>query len=231
MGLTGRLYRLQQVDLELQRKLRELTEIENQLADNKAVLAAQSKLASQKAQLEEARRKQKSCEWELEDLQNKIKQINNKLFSGKTTNPKELVNLEKEIEGLKKQVKLKEDILLGLMSEMEEMEIKVRTAAQEVERLMQEWEQKQRILSPRKREIETLLAEFEEERSGLVRQIDTKLLKIYERLKQASGQAVAKVERGKCQGCHITIPMSQWQRAKAGDLIQCGSCSRILYVE
>jgi len=231
MGLTGRLYRLQQVDLELQRKLRELTEIENQLADNKAVLAAQSKLASQKAQLEEARRKQKSCEWELEDLQNKIKQINNKLFSGKTTNPKELVNLEKEIDGLKKQVKLKEDILLGLMSEMEEMEIKVRTAAQEVERLMQEWEQKQRILSPRKREIETLLAEFEEERSGLVRQIDTKLLKIYERLKQASGQAVAKVERGKCQGCHITIPMSQWQRAKAGDLIQCGSCSRILYVE
>lgn len=231
MGLTGQLYKLQQVDLELQRKQQELNEVENRLRDNKALVAAESELASQKAQLQEAKKKQRGCEWELEDLQEKVRQLNNKLYSGKTTNPKELVNLEKEVEGLKSQIRLKEDALLGLMSQVEEMEAKVKTTAEEVGRLKREWEQTQETLRPKKSEVDIMLAELKEERNGLVQQIDSKVLSAYERLRLASGQAVVKVERGKCQGCHITVPTSQWQKAKAGDLIQCNSCSRILYVE
>jgi len=86
-------------------------------------------------------------------------------------------------------------------------------------------------LRPRKSEVETVLAMLKEERNGLAQQIDSKVLNTYERLRLTSGQAVVKVERGKCQGCHITVSTSQWQKAKAGDLIQCDSCSRILYVE
>jgi len=231
MGLTGQLYKLQQVDLELQRKQQELNEVENRLRDNKALVAAESELASQKAQLQEVSKKQKGCEWELEDLQEKVRQLNNKLYSGKTTNPKELVNLEKEVEGLKSQIRLKEDALLGLMSQVEEMEAKVKTTAEEVGRLKREWEQTQETLRPKKSEVDTVLAKLKEERNGLAQQIDSKVLSAYERLRLASGQAVVKVERGKCQGCHITVPTSQWQKAKAGDLIQCNSCSRILYVE
>ena len=231
MGLTGQLYKLQQVDLELQRKQQELNEVENRLRDNKALVAAESELASQKAQLQEVSKKQKGCEWELEDLQEKVRQLNNKLYSGKTTNPKELVNLEKEVEGLKSQIRLKEDALLGLMSQVEEMEAEVKTTTEEVGRLKREWEQTQETLRPKKSEVDTVLAKLKEERNGLAQQIDSKVLSAYERLRLASGQAVVKVERGKCQGCHITVPTSQWQKAKAGDLIQCNSCSRILYVE
>jgi len=231
MGLTGQLYKLQQVDLELQRKQQELNEVENRLRDNKALVTAESKLASQKAQLQEVSKKQKGCEWELEDLQEKVRQLNNKLYSGKTTNPKELVNLEKEVEGLKSQIRLKEDALLGLMSQVEEMEAKVKTTAEEVGRLKREWEQTQETLRPKKSEVDTVLAKLKEERNGLAQQIDSKVLSAYERLRLASRQAVVKVERGKCQGCHITVPTSQWQKAKAGDLIQCNSCGRILYVE
>jgi hypothetical protein len=68
MSLAGRLYKLQQLDLELQKKQQELSEVENQLSDNKALVVAESRLASQKEQLEDARKKQKSSEWELEDL-------------------------------------------------------------------------------------------------------------------------------------------------------------------
>jgi hypothetical protein len=64
-----------------------------------------------------------------------------------------------------------------------------------------------------------------------VQQLDSEALDTYERVKLSRGQAVAKVERGECQGCHIAVPTSQWQRVKAGDLIQCNSCSRILCVE
>jgi predicted nucleic acid-binding Zn-ribbon protein len=231
MSLIGQLYKLQQLDLELQRKQQELNEVENRLSDNQALVAAESKLASQKAQLEEAMKKQKSAEWELEDLQEKGKQVNSKLYSGTTKDTKELVNLEKEVKGLRSQIRLKEDALLGLMSQVEEVEAEVKTIAEEVERLKREWEQRQDTLRPKKSEIKTVLASLNGERNELAQQIDSEVLNTYERLRLTRGQAVVKVERGRCLGCHITVPTSQWQKARAGDLIQCNNCSRILYLE
>jgi len=222
---------LQQLDLELQRNQQELNEVENQLSDNKALVVAESKVASQKEQLADAKRKQKSSEWELEDLQEKVRQIDSKLYSGKTKDPKELVNLEKEVKGVKSQTTIKEDTLLGLMSLTEETEARVKTTAGELERLKKEWEQRQETLRPRKSEIEIALADLQEERERSAEQIDSEAFNIYERIRITTGQAVVKVERGRCLGCHITVPTSQWQKAKAGDLIQCNNCSRILYLE
>ena len=231
MSLAGQLYKLQQFDLELQKRQQELNEVENQLSDNKALVVAESKLASQKEQLEDARRKQKSSEWELEDLQEKVRQIESKLYSGTTKDPKELVNLEKEVKGLKNQIRTKEDALLGLMSQVEEIEAKVKTTTEELVRLKREWDQRQEIFRPRKSEIETVLAKLRGDRNGLAKQIDSEAFNIYERIRLTREQAVVKVERGRCLGCHITVPTSQWQKAKAGDLIQCNNCSRILYLE
>jgi uncharacterized protein len=231
MSLAGQLYKLQQLDLELQKKQQELNEVENQLSDNKALVAVESRLASQKEQLEDAKKKQKSSEWELGDLQEKIRQIDSKLYGGKTKDPKELVNLEKEVKGLKSQIRTKEDTLLGLMSQVEEVETKVKTTAEEIERLKREWEQRQEIFKPKKSELKTVLVELKEDRDELAQHIDSEAFNIYERIRLTWGQAVAKVERGRCLGCHISVPTSQWQKAKAGDLIQCNNCSRILYLE
>jgi predicted nucleic acid-binding Zn-ribbon protein len=231
MSLAGQLYRLQQLDLELHKKQQELNEVQNQLSDNKAMLVAESRIASQKEQLEDAKKKQKSSEWELEDLQEKIKQIDGKLYSGKTKDPKELINLEKEATHIRSQIKTKEDTLLGLMGEVEEIEAALKVSAREIERMKQEWEQKQETLRPRKSEIETILAGLKEDRNGLAQQIDSEAYNTYERIRLAMGQAVVKVERGRCLGCHIAVPTSQWQKARAGDLIQCNNCGRILYLE
>ncbi len=231
MSLAGQLYKLQQLDLELQEKQQELSDAENKLSDNKALLAAEMKLASQKEQLEDARKKQKSSEWELDDLQEKIRQVDSKLYGGKTKDPKELVNLEKEVKGLKSQIRTKEDSLLGLMTQVEQIESDVSATAEDSEHLKREWAQRQETLGPRKGELEMELAGLKGERSRLAQQIDSEALNIYERIRPARGQAVVKVERGRCLGCHITVPTSQWQKAKSGDLIQCNNCSRILYLE
>lgn len=231
MSLAGQLHKLQQLDLELQEKQQELSDVEDKLSDNKALLAAETKLASQKQQLEDARKKQKSSEWELDDLQERIKQVDSKLYGGKTKDPKELVNLEKEVKGLKTQIKTKEDSLLGLMSQVEQIESDVRATAEESEHLNRDWAQTQEALGPRKGELEIELGGLKGERSRLTQQIDSEALNIYERIRLARGQAVVKVERGRCLGCHIAVPTSQWQKAKTGDLIQCNNCSRILYLE
>lgn len=231
MSLVGQLYRLQQLDLELQKKQRELTDVENQLSDNKALVAAEFRLASQTEQLQDGKKRQKSSEWELEDLQEKIRQIDSRLYGGKTKDPKELVNLEKEGKGLKGQVRPKEDALLGFMSQIEEMEAGAKTTAGELERLKEEWEQRQQTLRPRKSEIETVLADLKGERNRLAEQISSEAISIYQRISLTMGQAVVKVEKGKCLGCHISVPTSQWQKVRAGDLVQCNNCGRVLYLE
>jgi predicted nucleic acid-binding Zn-ribbon protein len=231
MSLAGQLYRLQQLDLELQKKQQELSDVENKLADNKALLAAEAKLASQKEQLENARKKQKSSEWELDDLQEKTRQVDSKLYGGKTKDPKELVNLEKEVKALKSQIRTKEDSLLGLMSQVEQIESDARATGEESEHLKREWVQRQETLGPRKGELEIELGGLKGERSRSAQQIDSEPFNIYERIRLSRGQAVVKVERGRCLGCHIAVPTSQWQKVKAGDLIQCNNCSRILYLE
>jgi hypothetical protein len=97
--------------------------------------------------------------------------------------------------------------------------------------LRKEWKQRQETLGPRKSEIEIVLADLKGERNRLAEQINSEACDIYERIRLTTAQAVVKVERGRCLGCHITVPTSQWQKAKAGSLIQCNNCSRILYLE
>ncbi|MFP3879885.1 MAG: zinc ribbon domain-containing protein [Dehalococcoidia bacterium] len=231
MSLPEQLYRLQQIDLELREKQQALNDVEKELRDTEAVVAAESRLAIEKQQLEEVKGKQKGSEWELEDLQEKVKQINNKLYGGTNKNPKELVNLEKELQILRGQINSKEDALLGLMTQVEEMEVKLETSMQEFGRLKEEWRQRQKAMGQRREELETALAGLMESRRQLAEQIKPQVLELYERIRLTKEPAVVKVERGRCQGCHITVPTSQWQKAKAGHIVQCSSCNRILSVE
>jgi predicted nucleic acid-binding Zn-ribbon protein len=117
------------------------------------------------------------------------------------------------------------------MSQIEEMEAGAKTTAGELERLKEEWEQRQQTLRPRKSEIETVLADLKGERNRLAEQISSEAISIYQRISLTMGQAVVKVEKGKCLGCHISVPTSQWQKVRAGDLIQCNNCGRVLYLE
>ncbi len=229
--MSGQLYKLQQFDLQLQRKLQALNEIKNQLNDNKALATAESKLALQKEQLEVASKRQKSSEWELEDLQERVNQLNKKLYDGRTKNPKELVNLENEVKSLKDRIRRKEDELLELMSQVEAMQTEVKASTEEFKQLKQEWQQKQEILNQGQVQTETELSSLSKSRQELAQQVDSEALKLYEQIRLSMEEAVAKVEQGRCQGCHITLPISQWQRAKAGELVQCNSCNRILYLE
>lgn len=231
MSLPGQLYELQQLDSELQKNRQLTDEITHQLNENSALVTAESELASQKQQLVKWKREQKNTEWDLEDQQEKLNQVNNKLYGGAVQNPKELVNLKREAENLKGKFGAKEDELLKLMSQVEGMEAKVKINSGEFKELKQEWQQKQEALTQRQIETETVLGNLSKNRQELAQQISSEVLNLYEHIKLTKGQAIAKVAQGKCQGCYITLPTSQWQRAKAGNLVQCSSCNRVLYVE
>jgi len=231
MSLPGQLYQLQHLDIELQDRRQVIDEVTRQLSENQALLAAESQLASQKQQLAEANKRQKDFEWELEDVREKSNQLKNKLYGGTVKHPKELVNLENESEILKKKTKGQEDELLELMSQIEDLETNAEASTKELQEMRQEWQQKQEILNEKKTRTETELARLSQTRGELAQEISSEVLNLYEQIRLTKGQAIAKVEQGRCQGCYITLPISQWQRARSGELVQCSSCNRILYVE
>ena len=231
MSLARQLYQLQQLDIELQERRQTSDELTRQLSENRALVATESQLVSQKQQLAEANKREKNFEWELEDLQQKSNRLHNKLYGGTVKNPKELVSLENEFEIFRKKIRKKEDELLQVMSQVEDLEAEVEASTRAVQKMRQEWQQKQEILQEKKRETEAELASLSKTRQQLAQQISPETLELYEQIRLVRGQAIAKVEQGKCQRCYITLPTSQWQRARTGELVQCSSCNRILYVE
>ena len=82
---------------------------------------------------------------------------------------------------------------------------------------------------------ETLSRELEalgEERTAVAAEIDASSLATYDALRKSrGGQAVARVQRGMCQGCRLSLPVIEVQRAKTSTgLVKCNSCRRILFV-
>ncbi|HLF84470.1 MAG TPA: hypothetical protein VI837_09870 [Blastocatellia bacterium] len=43
--------------------------------------------------------------------------------------------------------------------------------------------------------------------------------------------AFAPIRTGHCSACGLTVASARLQRAKAGEFINCASCSRFLYIE
>jgi len=231
MNLSKSLYELQQIDLELQKKQHLLDETERNLAESEALIKAKIQLTSIQSHLTEVETRQKDAEWEVEDLGNKVKRLKDKLYGGTVKNPKELVNLEHEMEILKKQLKEKEDCLLDLMAEAESTHDKFHQSSQSFKEIESKWGQEQKVLLGKQAQLKEQLTELNRRRDILFSQIDSPVAQLYEQVKSKKGQAVARVEQGRCQGCRITLAVSEWQRVRTGVIVHCSNCGRILHLE
>ena len=230
MSLVKLLYDLQQIDLSIQKEQETLDEISSQLGESETLLKARTELVAEQERLAGMEKQQRDAEWEIEDLRGSIAQLNDKLYGGKTKNPKELVSLEKEKEIFKAKLRQKEDNLLDLMAEIEAVQDKVRADSERLKKLETDWRQEQEEFAQRQAKVESRLSELSQKRQAMTSEITPQTLELYDSLRQRKGQAVVKVSQGRCHGCHLNLSMNEWQRARAGDLIQCSSCGRILYL-
>lgn len=230
MSLTKKLYELQQTESEIQKYRDALGEINHQLTHNTTLIKAKEELSALQFHLDQKQKQQRDLEWQIDDIETTIKQLNNKLYGGSIKNPKELVSLEKEAEVLGAKLKQREEELLDLMAEIERMHHKVILSQEQLKKLEAEWQAQYTVLAQKQVEVESQLIKLNQKRDSIVSELDPQILQIYQGLRLRKGQAVVKVEQGKCQGCHITLPVSEWQKVKTGNLALCSSCGRILFV-
>jgi len=182
--------------------------------------------------LREAQKKQREAEWTVEEVRVKIQPLEKKLYGGTVKNPKELVGFQQDVDSLKARQRELEDRALEAMSAAEEVEKALAEAERRLLDMETGWQAEQESLRQQRDVLRQEIQELEQSRSGQEATIDAEMIRQYESLRALhQGRAVAKVERGICQGCRITLPMHVLQRARRGNhLVQCTSCERILYL-
>jgi len=231
MSVASKLYQLQTTEQKLRETRQVLKATASRLERNEALEAAQKELSSLQTERDARRKAQRDLDWDVEQLTAKIKDVNDQLYGGKVRNPKELVNLEQDLRSLKRHLAEKEDLLLEAMALTEGAEDRAVAVEEEATGILNAWEREKPQLEQAKAEAEVSLARLTRERETLRAGIDPSTAGLYDSIHRSSGLAVVKVEQGRCRGCNLTVPSGQWQRARSGELVQCGSCGRILYVE
>jgi predicted nucleic acid-binding Zn-ribbon protein len=227
------LFDLQEIDLEIDDRRNTIDDIESRLGEPEEIEAAAAEASERDTEVRELQKKLKGAEWEVDDLTNKIKPLEKKLYGGSVHIPKELASIEEDIRSLQAHKRVLEDKELEVMSQLDEAERALAAAKTEHGRLVAEWEAEQRRLRLEKETLTAEIADLEGKREAQRSRIDGAALTLYDALRaKHQGRAVAKVERGTCGGCRISLPMSLLQRARAGSdvIVQCSSCERILYV-
>jgi hypothetical protein len=232
MNKAKQLYELQEVDLEIQRKTEALAQVNSQLGKDDDLVEARAAFDVVKKHLADLEHQQKTLEWETNDLTAKITPVEKKLYGGSVHNPRELTGLQQDLQMLKSQRGEKEDKLLAIMLDVDSVKQEISQKSSEFAAIERDWQANQQSLSQQKADLEAELARLEQKRGLLLEQTDSDCVRLYEEVRRAKqGQGVAKVMQGRCQGCRISLPMSDQQRARAGhELVHCSNCGRILYL-
>ena len=230
MVVAKELYQLQEVDLELESSEQALKRITSQLGESQEVVRVRDRLTSEHQRLEELKRQQHSLEWEIDDITTKLTANEDKLYSGSIGNPKELTNLQHEVDGLKFRRGQLEDKALDVMEQVELATGSVATMSSRLKTLEAEWQNQQQQLSSDVEQLKAVMSNLQHERQTLSAGIESKVVELYHELKKQKGTAVAKVEQGVCRGCRISLSNADLQRARSGSLTQCSSCGRILFL-
>ena len=230
MNVANQLYQLQELDLVLESNEQALNQIASQLGESQAVVSAQTELTLEHQRLEELKRQQHSAEWEIDDLSTKIRTAEEKLYSGRIGNPKELADLQHDVETLKARRDQLEDKALAIMEQVEQATASVATTGDRLKVLEDEWHNQQQQLSADMEQVKAILSELNHKRQLLSARIAPRAVEFYHELKKQKGTAIAKVEQGICCGCRISLPTTDLQRVRSDSLVQCSSCGRILFL-
>jgi len=231
MSASLGLYRLQQVDRQIDHANLRLENIRQTLENDSELQQTLKELESAQASHHHANSALKNAESEVQSQRIKIEQADASLYGGKVHNPKELQDLQKDIVSLKKHLAVLEERELEAMITLEDAEKNLQDAKTKLELLQARRGSEHKKLIADQSEFSIKLEQLAEERGATLNTIDGNLLHIYENLRQQKrGVAITEVSDNSCASCGASISITLQQNARSqNQLAHCPSCGRILY--
>ncbi|RYG36006.1 hypothetical protein EON81_11080 [bacterium] len=223
-----RLWRLHQIDAGL-------IEVRQRAAQLNSGKAQQERLAELEAEAEKhpyriLHAEKTDLELANKTVEDKIKKFETQLYGGTVVNSREVANLEKEIESLKRQRDKGDERLVAILDQLPPLEASHKAISDKLE------EGKRAVASARKAavamkgELETRYKTLSTERPEAAKIVPPALLGKYEGVRKARGTGMAMVvNRQTCGGCGTALPERIRESAEAGRTVACETCQRILY--
>ena len=225
------LFQLQKIDLRidvLDKRQKEILAIRN---DNSARKILENKLEEINKSLTTHKKIYSDLDDKVNTKRLKIEQSESSLYGGTIKNPKELQDLQLEIQSLKQTITNLEDDQLQKLDDLDLVEKDKNDLLGQIENLDAKLSKVYSAFSVEENEMNSELVKLENERKAVVSQISADLIKTYDDLKKSKkGIALAAVEDGCCTACGSTLTPAECQSAKSPSRItNCPSCGRILY--
>ena len=217
---------------QLRHRMEALPEREQRDAAAGAKAEAEAQLAAERAVRDDLARQQKKVDDEVETLKEKRQGFDTKLYSGTVSNPRELQDLQEEIDSLSRRITQLEDAELEIMERVEPVEARI-------EELTATVGQRQMVLDDAEQRLIAAEAEIAAEtdaetavRTAAAGPVPPDLLAEYEKLRTGrGGVGVARLVGSQCGGCHLTLSAMEAARLRklpAGEVAHCEECGRIL---
>lgn len=216
--------------LEAQRdKLAERQELADQQT---AVAELTARVGELQAERDGVEREEKRYDDSVAAIDARRAEVEEAMFSGATSNPKELQAMQAEVDQFHRQQSAIEDQEIDAMERREKLEGEIGGLQQHLDAARAAVDRLVATLAEKEGQIDAQIEEERSSRAALVPGIPDDLLELYEKIRpQNNGIGAARLVGGTCQGCHLALPAMEVDRIKkqpADALVRCEQCGCIL---
>lgn len=231
MSASLGLFRLQQVDSQIDRARLQLDKIRKTLENDVELKKALALVEAAQGDVQSTKNNLKTAEADAEAQKIKIEQTEASLYGGSVHNPKELQDLQRDVASLKKHLATLEERQLEAMLKAEKAEAALSEARSGLESIQSRLGGEHKTLLDEQSKLLKDLETLSQEREASVSPVEGELMNIYNDLRrQKRGVAVTEFAENSCSSCGATLTSSLQQNAKSPkQLTYCPSCGRILY--
>ncbi|UCG11290.1 MAG: hypothetical protein JSU72_12120 [Deltaproteobacteria bacterium] len=193
------------------------------------VSEAEAHLEERLQMLESVRKLRRQLEGDVEELEGRQARSKQKLLDVKSN--KEYQAILKEIDDIQELVGGREDQIIEHMEKAEHLKREIEEQKRRVEEARGKMEREGTELERDAEKADVLIADLKKQQEQLNPQIPADLLKKYQFLKaNRAGVALAPVNEGTCQVCHMNLPPQTFiDLQKNEKMLHCPSCQRIIY--
>jgi predicted nucleic acid-binding Zn-ribbon protein len=145
---------------------------------------------------------------------------------------KEYTAMLHEIEGVEREIKAREDLILEEMEKGEALAAAVKREETDFKAVEADAKRAKADLDTATTRLEASAARLRGERDGVAASVPEDARELYARVAKQRGSGVAEARDGMCQACHVRMRVQIWVEVKKNEQIfQCESCSRIYFYE
>ena len=225
----AKLIDLQATDNEIKRVEAALQDLPRRRAEIEAEWAlAGEQLTAARERLTAAQTRRRGNEGALQDLESHRSKYRSQLMEVKTN--REYQAMLHEIESVEREIRGIEDRIIEDMEAAEGLSAALTREQQVLAEAEKRHQQAISDIEAQKRVLDEQRQRWLAERAALAGTLPAELIELYTRVARLRGAAVAEARDGTCQQCRMVLRPQMYVELKRNDqVVQCPSCSRVLY--